>query len=120
MRMLVYEYISSQHTAVSLTIVENHFDKSDRTTLYRTLKTFEDKGIVHKIDDGTGIPKYALCKHEHNSKKHNDLHLHFHCTKCKETVCLTEHQIPQINLPSKFIPENINMLIKGVCDKCNE
>lgn len=119
MRMLVYQFIKSKTSAVSLTIVENHFEKSDRTTLYRTLKTFEEKGVVHQIDDGTGIPKYALCQHEHHSEKHNDLHLHFHCAKCNETVCLTDYQIPQISLPDNFIPEDINMLVKGVCDKCN-
>ncbi|OUS02578.1 transcriptional repressor [Flavobacteriales bacterium 33_180_T64] len=119
MRMLVYQYISSQNSTVSLTAVENHFEKSDRITLYRTLKTFEEKGLAHQIDDGTGVPKYALCKHEYHSEKHNDLHLHFHCNKCGKTVCLTEHQIPQINLPDNYLPENINMLIKGTCDKCN-
>ena len=119
MRMLVYQFIESKTAAVSLSVVENNFEKSDRTTLYRTLKTFEEKGVVHQIDDGTGIPKYALCHHENRSEKHSDLHLHFHCNSCKETVCLTNHQIPQISLPNKFIPEDINMLVKGVCDKCN-
>ncbi|MDY8134621.1 Fur family transcriptional regulator [Aquimarina sp. 2201CG5-10] len=119
MRILIFQFIEAQTSAVSLTAVENHFEKSDRTTLYRTLKTFEEKGVVHQIDDGTGIPKYALCTHEHQSKKHNDLHLHFHCLKCCNTVCLTNHQIPQITLPVNFIPENINMLVKGICDKCN-
>ncbi|WP_062054569.1 Fur family transcriptional regulator [Aquimarina longa] len=115
MRILVYQFIASRDAAVSLTTAEKHFEKSDRTTLYRTIKTFEQNGLVHQINDGTGIPKYALCQHE----KHSDLHLHFHCTKCKETLCLTEHQIPQINLPNGFIPEDINMLAKGICDKCN-
>lgn len=120
MRMLVYRFIESKTTAVSLSVVENNFEKSDRTTLYRTLKTFEEKGVVHQIDDGTGIPKYALCNHENKPEKHRDLHLHFHCNSCRETVCLTNHQIPQISLPKKFIPEDINMLVKGVCDKCSQ
>ncbi len=119
MRILVYQFIVSKTSAVSLTVVENHFEKSDRTTLYRTLKTFEEKGLVHRIDDGTGIPKYALCQHDHHSEKHSDLHLHFNCNQCGDTICLTEHQIPQINLPSGFITEDVNMLVKGVCDKCS-
>ncbi len=120
MRILVYQFIAAQNVAVSLTSVEEHFEKSDRTTLYRTLKTFEEKRLVHQIDNGTGIPKYALCVHEHNLEKHADLHLHFHCNKCEETVCLTEHQIPQINLPEGFHSEDINMLVKGICDKCSK
>ena|SRR5690554_963377 len=119
MRLLVHQFMVSQKSAVSLTAVEGNFEKSDRTTLYRTLKTFEDKCIVHQIDDGTGIPKYALCKHEDPNERHSDLHLHFHCNHCNRTSCLTEYRIPQITLPKGFVPEDINMLVKGVCDNCN-
>lgn len=120
MRLLVLQFLDSQESAVSLTTVEAYFEKSDRTTLYRTLKTFEEKCIVHQIDDGTGIPKFALCDHEDDMATHSDLHLHFHCTKCNKTTCLTEHRIPQINLPEKFIPEDVNMVVKGVCESCNQ
>ena len=120
MRILVHRFMVSQNSAVSLSVVEGNFEKSDRTTLYRTLKTFEEKCIVHQIDDGTGIPKYALCDHDEGFIKHSDLHLHFHCTKCNKTTCLTEHRIPQINLPDKFIPEDVNMLVKGICEHCNQ
>jgi len=119
MRLLVHKFMASQKSAVSLTAVEENFEKSDRTTLYRTLKTFEEKCIVHQIDDGTGVPKYALCNHDESMARHSDLHLHFHCTQCNKTTCLTEHRIPQINLPEKFVPEDINMLIKGICDNCS-
>jgi Fur family ferric uptake transcriptional regulator len=120
MRILVHQFMATQNSAVSLSSVEGNFEKSDRTTLYRTLKTFEEKCIVHQIDDGTGIPKYALCDHDEGLANHSDLHLHFHCTKCNRTICLTEHRIPQINLPDKFIPEDVNMLVKGICEHCNQ
>jgi len=57
MRMLVLQFLLKNKVAVSLTDVENYFEKSDRTTLFRTLKTFAKKEIVHKIDDGTGVIK---------------------------------------------------------------
>ncbi len=60
MRLLVLEYLLGREAAVSLTDLYEDFEKSDRTTLYRTLKAFEDNGLVHRIDDGTGAPKYAL------------------------------------------------------------
>ncbi|MDX1328766.1 MAG: transcriptional repressor [Arenibacter sp.] len=119
MRILVHQFMSGQTSAVSLSAVEDNFEKSDRTTLYRTLKTFEEKCMVHQIDDGTGIPKYALCNHDRDEGKHADLHLHFHCTECNQTICLTEHRIPTIHLPDGFVPEDINMLVKGICDNCN-
>tara|TARA_R110001592_G_scaffold3510_2_gene19595 strand:- start:273 stop:686 length:414 start_codon:yes stop_codon:yes gene_type:complete len=119
MRLLVLQYLFNKNVAVSLTNIEGYFDKSDRTTLYRTLKTFVEKGIAHQIDDGTGITKYALCEEHCNCEIENDLHLHFHCKNCNETVCLTEHKIPHINLPEGFIAENINLVVKGICDTCS-
>jgi Fur family ferric uptake transcriptional regulator len=103
MRILIYRYMAEKEIAVALTDIENVFAKADRTTLYCTLKTFEQKGIVHQIDDGTHISKFALCEPVCNCELEQDLHLHFHCTNCDETVCLTEQKIPHINLPDDYI-----------------
>lgn len=119
MRVLVMQFLLKKEVAVSLSDIENYFDNAERTTLYRSLKTFEENGIVHQIDDGTGIQKYALCEKDCNCEIEQDLHLHFHCTNCNETVCLTEHKIPHINLPEDFKAEDVNLVVKGVCDKCN-
>lgn len=119
MRLLALQFLLSKNVAVSLTNIEEYFDNSDRTTLYRTLKTFVESGIAHQIDDGTGITKYALCEEHCNCDIETDLHLHFHCNNCNETVCLTEHKIPHINLPAGFVAEDANLVLKGVCDKCS-
>ena len=120
MRILIYKYLAEKDIAVALTDIENAFEKAERTTLYRTLKTFEEKGIVHQIDDGTNISKFALCEPGCNCEIDQDLHLHFHCTHCDKTVCLTEHKIPHINLPSGYIAEDVNLVIKGICDTCSK
>jgi Fur family ferric uptake transcriptional regulator len=119
MRILIYKYIAEKEVAVALTDIENAFAKADRTTLYRTLKTFEEKGIVHQIDDGTHISKFALCEPGCNCELEQDLHLHFHCTNCDETVCLTEQKIPHINLPDGYVAEDANLVLKGICEKCS-
>lgn len=118
-RLLVLKYLSRQSVATSLTDIENNFDRSERTTLYRTLKTFEENGIVHKIDDGSGIAKFALCETECNCELETDLHLHFHCNNCGETQCLTEQKIPHINLPKGYMAMDANLVVKGICSKCN-
>ncbi len=119
MRILIYKYLAEKEAATSLTHIETAFAKADRTTLYRTLKTFEDKGVVHQIDDGTGIQKYALCETGCNCELEQDLHLHFHCNNCNETICLTEHKIPHINLPDGYVAEDANLVLKGICEKCS-
>ena len=43
MRLLVLEYILNNNSAISLKDLEKTFEYSDRSTLYRTLKTFEEK-----------------------------------------------------------------------------
>jgi len=119
MRILIYKYLAEKKVAVTLSDIENAFEKADRTTLYRTIKTFEENAIVHQIDDGTGITKYALCQQGCSCAIETDLHLHFHCNNCNETICLTDHKIPHIKVPEGFVSENVNLVVKGICDKCS-
>jgi len=120
MRLLVLQFLLNKDIAVSLTDVENHFEKSDRTTLFRTLKTFVNNEIVHKIDDGTGVTKYALCEENCHCEVETDLHVHFHCKNCNETICLPKNKIPHINLPDGFLTEDVNLVVKGICEKCRK
>ncbi|MGK7392860.1 MAG: Fur family transcriptional regulator [Candidatus Cyclobacteriaceae bacterium M2_1C_046] len=120
MRLLVLKELLNQTTAVSLTDLENLFQKSDRVTLYRTLKTFQENGLVHSIDDGTGATKYALCEDDCECDIERDLHLHFHCTKCQSTYCLQKYKIPAITLPSQFKAEEANLVVKGICSSCTK
>lgn len=119
MRELVLNALLEQNVAISLSDLEKKFDKADKVTLYRTLKTFEEKKLIHSIDDGTGAVKYALCK-ETCQCHPEELHVHFYCLKCQHTFCLTDIPIPSINLPVNFSIENINMVVKGVCSNCKK
>ena len=118
MRELVLDILTEQKMAISLSDLEQKFHKSDKVTLYRTLKTFEEKKLIHSIDDGTGAVKYALCK-ESCQCHPEELHVHFRCLKCQHTFCLSDIPIPSINLPVNFSMENINLVVKGVCSNCN-
>lgn len=117
MRELVLRVLSEQVAAISLADLEQKFEKADKVTLYRTLKTFEENKLIHSIDDGTGSVKYALCK-ETCQCHPEDLHVHFLCTKCKKTYCLTDIPVPSVNLPTHFTLETINMVVKGICVNC--
>lgn len=117
MRLLVLETMQRQKSAMSLQDLETTFDKADRITLYRTLKTFEEKGIIHSIEVGTGATKYALCE-EGCECAPEDLHVHFFCNACKGTFCLPKSRIPEVSLPERFKPEEARLLIKGVCGSC--
>ncbi len=116
MRILVYDYLMGQEVALSLTEIENHFDRVDRITLYRTLKTFEEKGIVHGIQENN-TTKYVLCHDGCNEQTHKDWHLHFYCKICKQTTCKEDFTIPQ-DIPQAFRIDEIRLFAKGICENC--
>lgn len=91
----------------------------DRVTLYRTLSTLEDNGILHKVFDEHGKVKYSLCTHTCNDHKHIDQHLHFHCRSCQKTICLEQTEIPQLSLPNQFQVDDFYMMANGICNDCN-
>lgn len=119
MRILVLEYMQKQLSALSLRNLEENFQHSDRITLYRTLKTFEEKGLIHGINDGTDATKYALCADACKAGSHFDLHLHFYCYSCKETFCLPKQKVPEVVVPENFILKELNLIAKGVCSSCS-
>lgn len=116
MRILVYDFLEQQKTAMSLSQIENHFDQADRTTLYRTMKTFEEKGIAHSIQENN-LTKYILCNDGCNEETHRDWHLHFYCKICKQTTCEEEFMIPQ-NKNLGFRIDEIKLFGKGICKNC--
>ena len=118
MRILVMDSLLRQSSAVSLSDIEKNLEPADRITIYRTLKTFEGKGLVHMIDDGTGSPKYALCLDDCKPHQHHDLHVHFNCITCKETFCLPNTKIPEVLLPDNFTSTEMNLVVKGICSRC--
>lgn len=119
MRLRVLDFLLQQEHAVGLADVEKGLGRSDRITLYRTLKTFEEKCLVHTVTDSAGMTKYALC--DDNclpGAQHHDTHVHFSCTACGETFCLPETTIPRIQLPGGFVSEEVTLLVKGTCGSC--
>jgi Fur family ferric uptake transcriptional regulator len=117
MRLLVLKELIESQSSLSLKSLEAKFDRADRATLYRTLKTFESKKLIHSIDDGSGSVKYSVCT-ENCLCEPEDQHVHFYCEKCEETFCLTQSQIPQISIPSGFVVSNASMVYKGICANC--
>jgi len=92
----------------------------DRVTLYRTLKTFADKGIIHKVFDANGTATYALCAGSCTEHQHHDEHLHFNCTVCNQVYCLNDIHFPEIKLPTGFKSNFTTLIAAGICNRCNK
>lgn len=93
-------------------------DQYDRVTVYRTLKTFLDKGIIHKVLDDEGTTKYALCKERCSADDHDHEHVHFKCVKCNNTSCLDGIEVPNVKLPEGYTFKEANLLVQGICQNC--
>lgn len=106
--------------ALSNADIEKEVESSlDRVTVYRTLKTFLSKGLIHKVLDGEGGIKYALCQDTCTVSHHRHDHVHFKCTQCGQTNCL-EVVIPSVKLPKGYKAKEINLLMQGICGPCSK
>lgn len=93
-----------------------HFD---RVTIYRTLNSFVDKGIIHTIPSSDNSIKYALCKDDCEEGHHHDHHVHFQCSECNNTFCLDEIVTPTVDVPAGYKANAIEVVVQGVCKQCD-
>ena len=119
MRLLVLNALLQQRSAISLTQLELDLGHTDRVTVYRTIKTFEQYGLVHKVQDGSGTDKFALCAEQCTDDHHNDLHVHFNCTACHQTFCLPKTSIPAVVLPDNYQVLHTQLTVTGKCPSCS-
>lgn len=87
--------------------------ESDRATVYRTLKIFSEKDIIHTVVTNENITKYLI-------RKKPDNHLHFRCIQCSKIICLTDVQMSSYNLPDGYVGINTSFVVSGLCDLCNK
>jgi Fur family ferric uptake transcriptional regulator len=90
----------------------------DRVTVYRTLQTFVEKGIIHHIPTTDNSILYALCREECEAGHHHDNHVHFVCDDCNKTICLDEVTVPKVKLPKGYVQKQTEVVVKGICDDC--
>jgi Fur family ferric uptake transcriptional regulator len=93
-------------------------EKFDRVTIYRTLQTFVEKGIIHTIPTADNAVLYALCKDDCTTGHHHDNHVHFICDHCNTTYCLDSVVTPKVDLPAGFKPKIIDVVVTGICKNC--
>lgn len=111
-------------TAVSIKELMSSFTQEiDKVTLYRTLHTFEESQLIHRIFDDSGIEIYALCvgtcdTDEHHAH-HNHAHVHFKCETCNQTECIADTELPTIILPLGYQAKSSNFVVIGVCGRCS-
>lgn len=113
-------FLKKEH-AISIQDIEDELESFDRITLYRTIKSFTNNGVIHEIVMPGDIKKLALCDGvcDHDNGLHEHDHIHFQCRVCEEVYCVEIEELPQIEVPG-FVIEEQEIQAKGVCKKCRE
>lgn len=123
-RLLVLQALQRQDCALSITDLEALIGTIDKSGVFRALTLFLEHHLVHCVDDGSGMLKYALCppachcgECEHGGLE--DLHTHFRCERCGRTFCLRGLPIPAVQLPQGFVLNSANYVMVGLCPECS-
>ncbi len=111
-------FLNSNGALAHADIEKKTGENFDRVTVYRTLQSFVEKGIIHLIPTKDNSIKYALCKDDCEAGHHHDDHVHFICDECSETICLDNVTVPQVKLPKGFTPQHAEMVVNGICGDC--
>lgn len=96
-------------------IADSLVNALDRTTVYRTLNTFEEKKLVHKVL-ADNVWRYVLSPTKNEPKEH----IHFKCVRCCRLICLPEVEVSDFQLPKGYKKLENNILITGICKTCSE
>ena len=115
-RLKILQMLAKSQCALSEHDLEVELvDNCDRTTIYRTLNTFFDEQIVHKLVDIDGTTRYI-----YNEKKyHLPEHVHFKCNECGVISCLESVSVEHLSLPKGYTKTAANFLVVGICNDCN-
>jgi Fur family ferric uptake transcriptional regulator len=113
-------FFYSSNKSLSVEEILIHFDNSiNKVTVYRSLVSFENKGLIHKVPDTNNLMRYSLCReNECNSRSHNHNHGHFICYSCNETFCLEGVKSPEIIEIKGFYVKELKLTAEGYCQQC--
>jgi Fur family transcriptional regulator, ferric uptake regulator len=89
----------------------------DRVTVYRTLETLEEAGLLHRIQGTDGA--WRFCRHKYESPGQcAGNHIHFLCSKCDQMSCLPEQPLPWVSPPAGASIHSKQLVVHGHCAAC--
>lgn len=119
-RIKILGYLASHPCHPSADAIYNEIHKEiptiSRSTIYSTLKSFLEAGILHeiKIEDSKARYEYTL-------KDNLGEHGHFYCESCGEIYDfgINFYTIRPVELEGFTIKER-DVFLKGICQKCTQ
>ena len=112
MKVLIQADKPLNQVQIARRLGKEHFDK---VTIYRTLESFLDAGLIHKAFIEKRAGHFELA---HNCTQ-SQCHPHFTCTRCGNTHCLMGMSLPMVRSPHKgFIIHRQQVRLEGLCPAC--
>ncbi len=93
---------------------------TDAVTVYRTLNTYTEKAVIHRVRGEDRVWRYALGNaSEHAAHRHP----HFVCESCGRVECLKEAEIPpdfvrSLGVGPRYAVSYPEVVLHGTCPKC--
>lgn len=117
-RLELLSLIEQYNSAMPFSQIQARLKKVDRVTLYRTIQSLLDKGIIHKAMTDDKETFYALCGTTCSSHDHVHNHVHFKCNNCERISCEKLENEVTISLPD-FVIASTQIHLTGICRNCN-
>jgi Fur family ferric uptake transcriptional regulator len=114
-RLDVLSVFLGSEKAFSLLDLERLFhSKHDRSSIFRSLQVYSEKGVLEKFCNASGTAIYALNHHTPDCNGHS----HFRCKDCETVVSLPSLPAEYLEFLGKKKMETMHLLIEGTCEKC--
>jgi Fur family ferric uptake transcriptional regulator/Fur family zinc uptake transcriptional regulator len=95
---------------------ERELSEVDDITLYRTLSTLVEAGLLHRVHGIDGVWRY--CAQPEGRAGCPGNHAHFLCTACGSMTCLLAQPIPRVDLPAGAAVHGRHFILHGQCAEC--
>ena len=106
-------------SAMPYSAIQKSLKGGDRVTLYRTLQTLTEKGIIHKAATIDNEDYYAICGLSCTSDIHSHNHIHFKCDDCLTITCENIEKEIDLSIPN-FKINSVSINVNGKCKDCLE
>jgi Fur family ferric uptake transcriptional regulator len=112
-RLIMLEiFLNSNEPLTYQDFLHHQSTSFDRITIFRTLKSFTAKKIIHRIPATDGMSRYLY------QETPVLIHSNFICDICKKIIPIEISELPKLKLPKGVQQQNIEIIIGGLCQSC--
>lgn len=116
-RMDLLLAMRAHESAMPYSAIQHKMQGMDRVTLYRTIKSLSECGIIHMAYQENDEKYYALCGGSCSHDEHHHDHVHFKCTACGTVTCEQPISTIKLSIPNHDI-RSVTINVEGVCASC--